>query len=195
MPSKISSPSSVVAEFGFTLDQVNWLGNVVSCIYLPTALVIPTICSRYGIRRCVCTPQLVRSFCWTKTSSAVRHRSLDAAAFSVGTICGDCVLLDNFKVLCTCFFRTGISSTQLGQTLNTTLTMSAQCFSSIAQPIFQILGPKYSEAWFDLKGRTTATMIISIGCPYFSLSLNSNLILLSKSSWGGNWSTPKRSCW
>ena len=63
MSSKISSPSSVVAEFGFTLDQVNWLGNVVSCIYLPTALVIPTICSRYGIRRCVCAPQLVRSFC------------------------------------------------------------------------------------------------------------------------------------
>lgn len=36
-------------------------------------------------------------------------------------------------------------------------------FASITQPIFQVLGPKYSETWFDLKGRTTATMLISIG--------------------------------
>jgi hypothetical protein len=38
-----------------------------------------------------------------------------------------------------------------------------QFISAISQPIFQVLGPKYSEMWFDLKGRTTATMVIAIG--------------------------------
>jgi hypothetical protein len=38
-----------------------------------------------------------------------------------------------------------------------------QLFSAISQPAFQVLGPKYSEMWFDLKGRTTATMVIAVG--------------------------------
>jgi MFS transporter, FLVCR family, MFS-domain-containing protein 7 len=46
----------------------------------------------------------------------------------------------------------------------------SQFFASIAQPVFQIMGPIYSETWFDLKGRTTATMIVAIGItsPTFS---------------------------
>lgn len=44
---------TVVTEFGFTLNQVNWLGNIVTCFYLPVALIIPTIISKYGIKRCV----------------------------------------------------------------------------------------------------------------------------------------------
>jgi len=40
-----------------------------------------------------------------------------------------------------------------------------QALSAISQPVYQILAPKYSERWFDLKGRTTATMIISIANP------------------------------
>ncbi|KAF8342314.1 major facilitator superfamily domain-containing protein [Cantharellus anzutake] len=40
-----------------------------------------------------------------------------------------------------------------------------QFFSGFAQPWFQILGPKYSELWFDLQGRTTATAIIAIANP------------------------------
>ena len=28
--------------------------------------------------------------------------------------------------------------------------------------MFQVLGPLYSETWFDLKARTTATMLLSI---------------------------------
>src|SRR6266436_4135967 len=43
-----------------------------------------------------------------------------------------------------------------------------QALSAISQPVYQILAPKYSERWFDLKGRTTATMIISIGIVPFS---------------------------
>jgi len=38
-----------------------------------------------------------------------------------------------------------------------------QALSAVSQPVYQILAPKYSERWFDLKGRTTATMLISIG--------------------------------
>jgi len=44
---------TVVTEFGFTLDEVTWLGNIVACVYLPTALIIPSIVSKHGIRRCV----------------------------------------------------------------------------------------------------------------------------------------------
>jgi len=43
------------------------------------------------------------------------------------------------------------------------LSCFLQALSAISQPVYQILAPKYSERWFDLKGRTTATMIISIG--------------------------------
>ena len=44
-----------------------------------------------------------------------------------------------------------------------------QFFASIATPVFQVLGPKYSETWFGLKGRTTATMVMAISS---SLRLN-----------------------
>ncbi|ELU42626.1 MFS_1 domain-containing protein [Rhizoctonia solani AG-1 IA] len=42
---------------------------------------------------------------------------------------------------------------------------SAANRTGFSQPWFQILGPKYSETWFDLRGRTTSTMIISIANP------------------------------
>lgn len=35
--------------------------------------------------------------------------------------------------------------------------------AGIAQPVFQVVGPRFSEAWFDYNGRTTATMVISVG--------------------------------
>lgn len=43
--------------------------------------------------------------------------------------------------------------------------MIGQVGAGIAQPWFQIVGPKYSELWFGLKGRTTATAIIAIANP------------------------------
>ncbi|CAE6508631.1 unnamed protein product [Rhizoctonia solani] len=45
------------------------------------------------------------------------------------------------------------------------LLLIGQIFTGFSQPWFQILGPKYSETWFDLRGRTTATMIIAIANP------------------------------
>jgi len=47
--------SLVVRDFGFTLDEVNWLGNIISCVYLPTAVLTPIITKRYGLKRCVCS--------------------------------------------------------------------------------------------------------------------------------------------
>ncbi|KAJ1304650.1 hypothetical protein OPQ81_005791 [Rhizoctonia solani] len=45
------------------------------------------------------------------------------------------------------------------------LLLIGQVFTGFSQPWFQILGPKYSETWFDLRGRTTATMVIAIANP------------------------------
>ena len=41
--------------------------------------------------------------------------------------------------------------------------------SGVTQPIFQVLIPGYSEKWFNLRQRTTATMLMSIcASPPFS---------------------------
>ncbi|TCD60820.1 hypothetical protein EIP91_009489 [Steccherinum ochraceum] len=45
------------------------------------------------------------------------------------------------------------------------LIMAGQILGGFAQPIFQILGPKYSEVWFNIRERTTATMIMSLANP------------------------------
>ncbi|KAF8756924.1 MFS general substrate transporter [Rhizoctonia solani] len=45
------------------------------------------------------------------------------------------------------------------------LLLFGQILLGIGQPWFLIIGPKYSEVWFDLKGRTTATMLVSISNP------------------------------
>lgn len=66
---------SVVTEFGVTLDQVNWLGNIVACIYLPTALMIPHLVSRYGIRRCVRRVVYLFSLQNITHRATVRYRS------------------------------------------------------------------------------------------------------------------------
>ncbi|KAG8816418.1 hypothetical protein FRC18_001009 [Serendipita sp. 400] len=45
------------------------------------------------------------------------------------------------------------------------LLILGQIFAGFAQPVFQVLGPKFSETWFDLKARTTVTMIIAVANP------------------------------
>lgn len=45
------------------------------------------------------------------------------------------------------------------------LLMIGQALVAIAQPFFQVLGPTYSETWFDLKSRTTATMLVAVSNP------------------------------
>lgn len=38
----------------------------------------------------------------------------------------------------------------------------AQLLVGVVAPCFQVVGPRYAEVWFDLKGRATATMIVAI---------------------------------
>lgn len=45
------------------------------------------------------------------------------------------------------------------------LMLISQMMVGVPQPIYQIVGPKYSEIWFDLNFRTTATMIIAVSNP------------------------------
>ncbi|KAI9442617.1 MFS general substrate transporter [Lactarius indigo] len=94
---------TVVRDFGFTLDEINWLGNIV------------------GLRKLVVLlPAVLLLSAWVRYAGTARSLSKHGAY---------------------------------------TLIIIGQ------QPVYQILAPKYSERWFDLKGRTTATMIISIANP------------------------------
>ncbi|KAI0302742.1 MFS general substrate transporter [Russula brevipes] len=118
---------NVVRDFGFTLSEVNWLGNIIACIYLPTAFLTPIITKRYGVKRCcdVASVLLLLS-AWVRYAGTARSLSKGGAYALI-------------------FF--------------------GQALSAVSQPVYQILAPKYSERWFDLKGRTTATMLISIANP------------------------------
>ncbi|KAI0268881.1 MFS general substrate transporter [Gloeopeniophorella convolvens] len=119
--------NDISRDFGFTLDETNWLGNIIGCIHLPAAVLIPIITKRYGIRRCcdIATVSLLLS-AWVRYAGTARSLSKHGAY---------------------------------------ALIILGQAFAGLAQPTYQILAPKYSEVWFDLKGRTTATMIVSIASP------------------------------
>ncbi|KAG6885921.1 hypothetical protein C0993_007939 [Termitomyces sp. T159_Od127] len=121
------SDRPLVEEFGFTLDEVNWLGNIVALVYLPTALGVPILVSKYSIRRCC-----------------------EVAAVAL---------------LISAWVRYAGTAKSLSTQHSYALVIIGQFFAAIAQPIYQVVGPKYSETWFDLKGRTTATMIVAIANP------------------------------
>jgi hypothetical protein len=72
---------TVVKEFGFTLDEVNWLGNIVACVSLPAALITPTIISRYGIRKCVRRFQFHALAEYCSSPFTVRYRGRDITYF------------------------------------------------------------------------------------------------------------------
>ncbi|KAG1732245.1 major facilitator superfamily domain-containing protein [Suillus paluster] len=114
-------------DFAISLDQVNWLSNILSCVYLPVSLLVPLLCTRFGIRRC--------------------------AEVGVATL------------LISGWVRYAGTITSLSSESAYALLFLGQFISAISQPVFQVLGPKYSEMWFDLKGRTTATMVIAIANP------------------------------
>lgn len=119
--------NNVADDFHISVTQVNWLGNIMSCIYVPASIFIPVICSRYGIRRCtdVGGAMLLVS-AWVRYAGTINSLSPQSAY---------------------------------------ALLILGQFFAGFAQPVFQVLGPIYSEKWFDLNGRTTATMLIAIANP------------------------------
>jgi len=114
-------------EFGFSLDEVNWIGVIIGVVYLPTALFIPTVVSRWGIRRCC----------------------------EIGAV----------ALLLASWIRFAGTAKSLPVKGSYALVFIGQLFAAVAQPIYQVLGPKYSETWFGLRGRTTATMIVAISNP------------------------------
>ncbi|KIP09398.1 hypothetical protein PHLGIDRAFT_11937 [Phlebiopsis gigantea 11061_1 CR5-6] len=120
-------------EFGFTLDEVNWFGNVVNLAFLPSTIVVPFILTRYGILK---TPSCASQCC----SGAV-------------------------VMLFSAWIRYAGTAESLPEGGAYALITLGQILAGAAQPVFQVLGPLYSETWFDLKGRTTATMLMSIANP------------------------------
>ncbi|KAI5123266.1 hypothetical protein M0805_001355 [Coniferiporia weirii] len=113
--------------FGISLDQVNWLGNIIGVTYLVVAPLVPIFCSRYGLRAC----------------------------FLVGTV---------FLVI-SAWVRYAGTTRSLTPRGAYTLLIIGQFLSAFPQVIFQVLAPKFSETWFNLQGRTTATMLMSISNP------------------------------
>jgi FLVCR family MFS transporter 7 len=119
--------NNTARDFGITLNEVNWLGNIVQIVYMPVSLLVPVMCARYGIRRALefGTLMLLLS-AWVRYLATIHSLSTGGAY---------------------------------------ALLLLAQFFGSVATPFFQVLGPRYSELWFNLDGRTTATMVMSITAP------------------------------
>ncbi|KZT29060.1 MFS general substrate transporter [Neolentinus lepideus HHB14362 ss-1] len=119
--------NNTARDYNISLDQVNWLGNIFSIVYLPTAIALPSLIARYGLRiTCIIGTVFLLLSAWVRYASTPNSLSSGwAYAFLV-----------------------------IGQLL-----------AAFAQPVFQVIGPKYSETWFNLQGRTTATMILAIANP------------------------------
>ncbi|EJC99340.1 MFS general substrate transporter [Fomitiporia mediterranea MF3/22] len=125
-------------SFGITLNQVNWLGNVVNFIYIVFSPLVPSTCSRVGIRGA---------------------STVDTAQYAIGA---------GFLVV-SAWVRFAGTAHSLNSQGAYALLIIGQLLGAIPQIIFQIifqvLVPKFSETWFDLKGRTTATMLMTIANP------------------------------
>ncbi|CDO70414.1 hypothetical protein BN946_scf184999.g55 [Trametes cinnabarina] len=119
--------NDMVRDFGFTLSQVNWLGNVVNVIYLPASVAVPYLYLRLG----------TRGTCY-----------IGAVLFIVSA-----------------WVRYAGTPTSLSTGGSYALILIGQLLSGSAVPIFQVVIPSYSQKWFDLKGRTTATMIMGVANP------------------------------
>ncbi|KAF7375285.1 Major facilitator superfamily domain-containing protein 7 [Mycena sanguinolenta] len=118
------------SELGYSLNRINWLGNIMTCTCILVVLPIPAIATGLGIR---------------KTAS---HCFIGAASMVIAS-----------------WIRYAGTIRSLSSNQSYSLVISGQLFSAISQPVFLVLAPRYSETWFDLKGRTAATMAISIANP------------------------------
>ncbi|KZV63363.1 MFS general substrate transporter [Peniophora sp. CONT] len=119
--------TQVKQDMGYSIDRVDWLGNMIACAYLVIAFQVPLYVRYFGVRKT--------------------------------TIIGGVFLVIS------AWIRYAGTARSLSSNGSYALVILGQFFAGLAQPIFQILAPKYSELWFDLKTRTTATMIISIANP------------------------------
>ncbi|KZT58894.1 MFS general substrate transporter [Calocera cornea HHB12733] len=70
-----------------------------------------------------------------------------------------------FMTLASSWVRYGAAKGSTNATTTFAVFMLSSVLNGIGQPIFQVLAPKYSERWFDLRERTTATMLIAVSNP------------------------------
>ncbi|KZO95536.1 MFS general substrate transporter [Calocera viscosa TUFC12733] len=70
-----------------------------------------------------------------------------------------------FMTLASAWVRYGAAKGSTNATTTFAVFMLSSVLNGIGQPIFQVLAPKYSERWFDLRERTTATMLIAVSNP------------------------------
>ncbi|KAJ7116582.1 major facilitator superfamily domain-containing protein [Mycena epipterygia] len=119
--------NQTASELGYTLDRINWLGNTMTVVCMPVVLLIPTLATRFGLRKsCFIASGCLLAASWIRYAGTIRS----------------------------------LSSNQ-----SYALVILGQLFSALSQPVFLVLAPKYSETWFDLRGRTAATMVITVANP------------------------------
>jgi len=150
--------NATTKEFGITLDEVNWFANAPHLSYLVFSWCVPILVHRFGLRN------TVRRFC--PSPQCVTLNFGDPIAQSV---------LGAILLVIAAWIRVCGTINSLSSSGTFALFLVAQLFVGIVAPCFQVVGPRYAEVWFDLKGRATATMIVAI-CTYsFNCSSLANL--------------------
>jgi hypothetical protein len=84
--SPITTPP-VTQDFDLSVEQVNWLGNVINVIYLPVSLVVPVVVARWGIQKTVCSILRVYIHAWLTRGTVLRGCGYPPRGI-MGTVCG-----------------------------------------------------------------------------------------------------------
>ena len=142
---------------------MNWLGNVIACVSLPTVVLTPILANRYGVKRCV---RSVSRPCGHGTSShlarTVRRCCSPTPSIGMGPLRWNGAVVVQGWRLRPHHYWPGEKSTWELYSLPF-VSYFLQALSGVSQAIFRILVTKYSERWVDPKGRTIATMVLFIG--------------------------------
>jgi hypothetical protein len=150
---------SVATAFNISLTRVNWLSNVTGIVYLPIALGMPPFCAKYGLRRSVCSlPSTTASPCSQQEFSAKSARLV----LSSPPGCDMRARSNRYPQTAPTLFSSLLRYDYRIFSVTLDTERHGQMFAGVAQPIFQVLAPIYAELWFDLRGRGTATTILSI---------------------------------
>ena len=129
-------------------------------VYLPSAILVPYLYGKVGIRRTVSshaysTPSrladLILGLHWGRCVCCI---SMDPLRRSSS------FLVQKWLPRSHCTWTSEWRRTVPYHSADPTTT---QILAAFSVPIFQVIVPSYSERWFDLRGRTTATMIMGLG--------------------------------
>ncbi|GJE88916.1 MFS general substrate transporter [Phanerochaete sordida] len=139
--------NNVSKDFGFTLDQVNWLGNVLNVVFVPSALLVPIVCRRFDIRiTCYIASFIFVIAAWIRYAGVAPSLNKEGsyAIMLVGQIITG-VVHPTFQVLAPAYSERWFDAKS-----RTTMTM----FMSIANPvggaIAQLISPHSSTPQFSL---------------------------------------------